>query len=92
VLRPVEPSKPHCLNARADKDHLKALMLHVYRNRAEAAGKGAVAARTIPLMCSWNSVTARLFDKLADLVPNGPALAHAARVATAQRAQEPSRG
>lgn len=80
TLAAVSPSTPNCRNARADKDHLKALMLHVYRNRAEAARKGAAAAQIIPQMCSWTAVIRRLFDKLGEL-PGGGHLLHAARVA-----------
>ena len=69
VLRPISPQTPACQNARADKDHLKALMLHVYRDRGEAARKGELASRLIPQMCAWPTVMDRLFDKLAECVP-----------------------
>jgi glycosyltransferase involved in cell wall biosynthesis len=69
VLRSVSPQTPNCQNARADKDHLKALMLHVYRERGEAARKGELAAQLIPQMCSWPAVLVRLFDKLAECQP-----------------------
>ncbi len=69
TLAPIEATKPNCMNARASKDHLKQLMLHVYRNRAEAARKGATAAQVIPAMCNWDAVIARLFQRIADNVP-----------------------
>lgn len=69
VLRP-EDKYPDCMSARADKDHLKELMLHVFRNRAEARAKGELAAKTIPAMCSWDAVLDRLFLQLRS-IPNG---------------------
>ncbi len=60
------PTKPECLSARASKDHLKALMLHVFRNRQEAARKGGIGSQVIPRMCSWDAVIGRLFHQLAD--------------------------
>lgn len=74
-LVPESPTLPRCLNARADKDHLKHLMLHTYRNRAEAARKGALAARTIPAMCGWDAVMARLLTIVGEKVPRGQHLA-----------------
>lgn len=57
--------------AKPDKAHLKELMLRVYRNRGEAREKGTQGARTIPLMCSWDSILPRLFDLLANNHPLG---------------------
>jgi glycosyltransferase involved in cell wall biosynthesis len=68
-LAPIDGSQPNCMNARADKDHLKALMLHVFRNRDEVARKAAIAAEVIPQMCNWDAVIDRLFHKVADLAP-----------------------
>lgn len=64
--------------AKPDKAHLKELMLHVFRNRNEAARKGSLAARTIPLMCSWESVLERLFDRLEVAHPKGKTVKEAA--------------
>lgn len=61
---PVEPSLPNCKSARASQEHLAEIMLHVYRNRAEVKQKAELASRTIPGMCSWDSVVTRLFDLL----------------------------
>ena len=74
VLRPVDSDSPNTQNARADKDHLKTLMLQAYQNRGEAKQKGDLAARIIPQMCSWDSVVEKLFLRLRDSVPNGEAL------------------
>lgn len=70
-LRPVSGAHPACLQARASKQHLKALMLHTFRNRSEAREKGLRAANTIPGLCGWHPVMERLFLKLAELVPGG---------------------
>lgn len=69
TLAPVSPATPKCLNARASKEHLKAIMLHLYRNRGDAARKGALAGQIIPTMCSWTAATDRFFLRLADLIP-----------------------
>ncbi len=60
---------PTVYNARADKDHMKALMLHTFRNRAEVKRKADLAARVIPQTHSWDSVVERLYKKVAELVP-----------------------
>jgi glycosyltransferase involved in cell wall biosynthesis len=65
TMAPIDGGHPRCLQARADKDHLKQLMLHVYRNRAEVKAKGELGSRVIPISMSWDSVIARLFDILA---------------------------
>ncbi len=84
TLQPIDGGKPNCHNARADKDHLKQLMLHVFRNRDEAKRKGDLGASVIPDMCSWHAVVRRLFDKLAE-IPGGDRLMHQYRVATENR-------
>lgn len=70
-LRPVSGTYPDCLQARASKDHLKALMLHTFRNRNEAREKGRRGADMIPGICGWHPVMERLFANLAELVPGG---------------------
>jgi glycosyltransferase involved in cell wall biosynthesis len=62
-------NNPTVLNARADKDHMKALMLHTFRNRAEVKRKADLAAEIIPQMMSWDNVISRLYKKVAELVP-----------------------
>jgi glycosyltransferase involved in cell wall biosynthesis len=69
TMAPIDGGHPRCMNARANKNHLKALMLHVFRERAEAARKGEAAARIIPQMCHWDTVIERLFMKISELVP-----------------------
>jgi Glycosyl transferases group 1 len=66
-----EPGLPDCRSARASKEHLKALMLHVYRNRTEAKLKGELAARTIPKMQPWPWVLEGLMMQLS-LHPGAP--------------------
>lgn len=65
-----EATTPNCRNARADVEHLKALMLHCFRNRDEVARKGRLAAQIIPSMCGWNQVIDRLFTRLGELTGN----------------------
>ncbi len=78
TLVPDAPTTPKCVSARASKDHLKSLMLHVLRNRAEAGRKGRTASELIPQMCSWPAVVDRLFTRLGDL-PDGKMLQHSYR-------------
>ncbi len=66
ILAPESPTLPDCLSARASKEHLKELMLHVYRHRDEARRKGEIASTQIGQSCSWESVIDRLFLKLKD--------------------------
>ncbi len=61
---------PTVFNARADKDHMKALMLHAFRNRAEVKKKADLAAEVIPQILSWDSVVQKLFAKVGELVPD----------------------
>lgn len=69
VLRPLD-NFPTVYNARADKDHMKALMLHTFRNRAEVKKKADLAAEIIPQTMSWDSVIQRLYSKVRELVPD----------------------
>lgn len=66
TLKPAHPNRDDILEARADKDHLKELMLHCYNNRAECRQKGELASTLIPQKCSWDSVVERLFLKLKE--------------------------
>ncbi len=88
TLVPEAPDLPNCRSARADKDHLKELMLHTFRNRNEAARKGALAARLIPQSCSWEAVLDRLFTKLAREVPSAQQLSHDHRMTVHQHMAE----
>lgn len=70
TLQPVNADFPNTLNARADVESMKAHMLHVFRNRAEARDKGALGAQIIPQISSWDAVLERLMDKISQ-VPGG---------------------
>lgn len=83
VLRPVDDKNLNTLNARASVEHLKELMLHVYRNRAEAKAKGKLASEIIPAMSSWKSVIDRMFTILGEFDPKIAALATIARMESA---------
>ncbi len=89
TLKAIDGAHPTCRNARADKDHLKELMLHVYRNRDEARRKGEAAAALIPAMCSWDAVVRRLFDTVGEL-PGGDLLRLAYRHAEDATARDRS--
>lgn len=80
-LEPVDSKHPDTLNARASVDHLKELMLHTFRNRTEAREKGAIAARVVPPMSSWDSVIENLLLKIKDAVPGGDRLWALAQIA-----------
>lgn len=71
TLKPVEASKPNCLNARADKDHLKQLMLEAFNNRGELKRMGELASNVIPEMCNWNKVVERLMNRISECGPKG---------------------
>jgi glycosyltransferase involved in cell wall biosynthesis len=73
TLEPVSQDFPGTLNARASVEHLKELMLHTFRNRDEVQRKGEIAAQVIPQISSWDTVMARLFERLA-AVPGGDEL------------------
>lgn len=66
-MAPVDNGHPNCLQARADKDHLKELMLHVYRNRAEVKRKGELASSVISRSMNWDAVIERLGHKVSEL-------------------------
>jgi len=68
-LAPVDFDFPNTYNARADKDHMKQLMLHTFRNRAEVKQKADLAAEIIPQMMSWDNVVNRLYQKVGQLIP-----------------------
>jgi glycosyltransferase involved in cell wall biosynthesis len=68
-LVPVQPNLPNCKQARADKDHLKELLMHTYQNRFEVKEKARQASQVIPSMCDWDSVVSRLFLKISNILP-----------------------
>jgi glycosyltransferase involved in cell wall biosynthesis len=61
---------PKVFNARADKDHMKVLMLHTFRNRAEVKHKADLAAEIIPQTMSWDHKVHTLLTKVAELIPD----------------------
>jgi hypothetical protein len=67
-LMPLDDN-PKVENARADKDHMKALMLHTLRNRAEVKAKAELAAQIIPQTMSWDTKINHLFRRISELVP-----------------------
>jgi glycosyltransferase involved in cell wall biosynthesis len=81
TLGPLSPDTPNCLWAKADKQHLKQLMLHAYHNRAELQRKAELAADLIPAMCSWPKAIDRLMDRIAEVNENGERVVHKYRVA-----------
>lgn len=58
-------------NARADKDHMKQLMLHTFSNRAEVKHKAELASQVISQSMSWDTKVNMLFRKIAELVSGG---------------------
>lgn len=54
------------ISARVKKDHLKEVMARVYENRSEAREKGLLAAKTLPVMMSWDAVVERFAAKVTD--------------------------
>lgn len=83
-----EDPRTGAASAAASKGHLKELMLHVYRNRSEAAAKGEIAARTIPLMCSWERAFERVLDHLPRVHPRGTEVRDAAIACRQERDDE----
>lgn len=69
TLRPIDGGHPECMQARASKDHLKALMLHAFRNRAEVKHKAEVASNVIPMSMDWSVVVQQLLRKVKDKIP-----------------------
>lgn len=69
VLREESPQYPNCKSARASTEHMKELMMHTYRNRAEVKAKADLASQMIPKMCNWDSVVEKMFYRIRDNVP-----------------------
>jgi len=68
VLRPAFTHRDDVLDFRGDKEHLKELILHCWRNPAEVRQKGQRAGRFIRQSLSWEVVCARLDRILTRLV------------------------
>lgn len=87
-LEPMSKTLPNCLWAKADKEHLKQLMLYAYHNRAELERKGEIASDLIPAMCAWPKVLDRLMDRVGEIGEKGERVLHAYRVAKSRAEQE----
>lgn len=61
------PGHFNCKWAEADKDHLKQLMLHCFRNRHEVMEKGRIGSKLVPQLCSWDSIMDNFFRHLPEL-------------------------
>lgn len=83
-LEPISAEAPNCLRALASTDHLKEIMLHAYRNRAELARKASIAADLIPAMCDWPKVIDRLMERVGEVSEHGERVLHKYRVAQAR--------
>lgn len=68
TLMPLDDN-PSVSNARADVQHMKRLMLHTFRNRAEVKHKGEIASEVIPQLMSWDAAVENLYRKVRDLIP-----------------------
>jgi glycosyltransferase involved in cell wall biosynthesis len=68
TLMPLD-GNPYVKNARADTAHMKELMLHTFRNRAEVKKKADLAAEIIPQTMSWDTKINQLYRKIAELIP-----------------------
>lgn len=67
--RAVEDYRTDAQNARADVEHLKALLLHCFQNRDEVRRKGQLASEVIPKAHSWEHVLDGLIWKLREALP-----------------------
>lgn len=66
----VEDERTDALNARADVEHLKTLLMHCFQNRDEVRAKGEIASRVIPQAHSWDHVLDGLISKLREALPS----------------------
>ncbi len=55
--------------AKADEDHLRTLLRHVYENQDEARAKGAAAAREMAERWTWRKAAEKIAARLAVLAP-----------------------
>lgn len=65
----VNDPKTDAMNARADVEHLKELLLYCFENRDEVRRKGELASRIIPVNHSWDKVLDKLMLKLPERLP-----------------------
>lgn len=66
----VNDYRTDAMNARASRDHLKALLLHCFENRDEVRRKGEIASEVIPKAHSWDHVLDGLMQKLRASLPS----------------------
>lgn len=66
----VDDYRTDAMNARASRDHLKALLLHCFENRDEVRRKGEIASEVIPKAHSWDHVLDGLMQKLRASLPS----------------------
>lgn len=70
TLEPAIPDyRTDAMNARADIQHLKELLLHCFQNREEVRRKGEIASRVIPMAHSWDRVLGKFVEKLRESLP-----------------------
>ena len=55
--------------AKADEEHLRHLLRHVYENQDEARAKGAAAAREMAAKWTWRHAAERIAARLEALAP-----------------------
>lgn len=55
--------------ARADEEHLRTLLRHVYENQDEARAKGAAAAREMAAKWTWRNAAEKIAKRLEVLAP-----------------------
>lgn len=70
LVRAVDDYRTDAMNARADVEHLKTLLLHCFRNRDEVRRKGQLASEIIPKAHSWEHVLDGLIQKLREALPS----------------------
>lgn len=87
-LGPVSADLPDCLWAKANKDHLKELVLRVVNDRAEASRKAEIGAEQIPQMCAWPVVLDRFMDRVGETNERGERVLHKYRVAKDRSAEK----
>ncbi len=71
TLESTDHNYPTSLDATIDHEELKATILHIVRNRAEAAEKGKTASAVITAQCNWDKVLERLILTVSEEIPGG---------------------
>lgn len=68
-LQSMDPYSSSVRAAKADKDHLKKLMLNAFYNRDEVQQKGLLASKVVPEEFSWDRVIYKLTSEVLPEVP-----------------------